>query len=77
MTMTMTMMMGVVDRPTYLSYLRYLPIRSTATTTLLPNQLNGISVAILDELEILVISWKGEMEWICTNRQEGEGEEEE
>lgn len=54
--MTM-MMMGVVDGPTYLPYLRYLSV--PRRRRLLPNQMNGISVAIWDESEFLVISWKG------------------
>lgn len=59
MTMTiMTMTIVVIDGPTYLSYLPFLTIRSTATRS--PSQsIHEISVAIFDELEFLVISWKG------------------
>lgn len=57
MTIMTMMMMGVVDEPTYL-YLSYLSV-PRQRRRLLPNQLNGISVAIWDELEFLVISWKG------------------
>lgn len=58
MTMTILTMMiiviVVVDEPTYLPFLPYLSV--PRRRRLLPNQLNGISFAISDELEILVIS---------------------
>lgn len=68
--MTMMMMMRVVEEPTYLSVPR--------RRRLLPNQMNGISVAILDELEFLVISWKGGngMDMYKSTRRKKEKEEE-